>query len=120
MDSLKQHDVYKVVNISSVPKGEKIIGSRFVFSRRAIQGQNRRARIMSGRNLPLYCTVELCEATPIGLVDEPKVSLYGRETDRDLRSACREATRDFYCERSELLICQVHQFELGCIKKCAH
>ena len=34
-------------------------------------------------------SVEFCEATPIGLVDEPKVSLYGRETDRDLRSACR-------------------------------
>ena len=31
-------------------------------------------------------SVEFCEATPIGLVDEPKVSLYGRETDRDLRS----------------------------------
>ena len=26
-------------------------------------------------------SVEFCEATPIGLVDEPKVSLYGRETD---------------------------------------
>ena len=34
-------------------------------------------------------SVEFCEATPIGLVDEPKVSLYGRDTDRDLRSACR-------------------------------
>ena len=34
-------------------------------------------------------SVELCEATPIGLVDEPKVSLYGRETDQDLRSACK-------------------------------
>ena len=34
-------------------------------------------------------SVEFCEATPIGLVDEPKVSLYGRETDQDLRSACR-------------------------------
>ena len=36
-------------------------------------------------------SVEFCEAeaTPIGLVDEPKVSLYGRETDRDLGSACR-------------------------------
>ena len=33
--------------------------------------------------------VEFCEATPNGLVDEPKVSLYGRETDQDLRSACR-------------------------------
>ena len=29
----------------------------------------------------------LCEATLIGLVDESKESLYGRETDRDLRSA---------------------------------
>ena len=35
MDSLKQHDVYKLVNISSVPKGEKIIGSRFVFKQKA-------------------------------------------------------------------------------------
>ena len=34
-------------------------------------------------------SVEFCEAPPIGLVDEPKVSLYGRETDLDLRSACR-------------------------------
>ena len=34
-------------------------------------------------------SVEFCEATLIGLVDEPKVSLCGRETDRDLRSACR-------------------------------
>ena len=25
-----------------------------------------------------------------------------------------------YCERSELLIWQVHQFGLGCIKNCAH
>ena len=35
MDSLKQHDVYKLVNISSAPKGEKIIGSRFVFKQKA-------------------------------------------------------------------------------------
>ena len=34
-------------------------------------------------------SVEFCEATPIGLVDELRISLYGRETDRDLRSACR-------------------------------
>ena len=26
----------------------------------------------------------------------------------------------FFCERSELLIRQVHKFELGCIKKLAH
>ena len=35
MDSLKQHDVYKLVNISSVPKGEKIIDSRSVFKQKA-------------------------------------------------------------------------------------
>ena len=29
-------------------------------------------------------SVEFCEATPIGLVDEPKVSLNERETDQDL------------------------------------
>ena len=32
-------------------------------------------------------SVEFCEATPIGLADVSKASLYGRETDRDLRSA---------------------------------
>ena len=32
-------------------------------------------------------SVEFCEATPIGVADESKVSLYGRETDRDPRSA---------------------------------
>ena len=32
-------------------------------------------------------SVEFCEATPIGLIEESKESLYGRETDRDLRSA---------------------------------
>ena len=35
VDILKQHDVYKPVNISSVPKGEKILGSRFVFKQKA-------------------------------------------------------------------------------------
>ena len=34
-------------------------------------------------------SVEFCETTPIGVVDKPKKSLYGRETDRDLCSACR-------------------------------
>ena len=29
-------------------------------------------------------SVEFCEATPIGLVDEPKKFLYGRDTDLDL------------------------------------
>ena len=35
----------------------------------------------------VHGSVEFCEATPIDLVDEPKKSLYGRGTDRDLRSA---------------------------------
>ena len=34
-------------------------------------------------------SVEFCKATSFDLVDESKESLYGRETDRDLRSACR-------------------------------
>ena len=36
-------------------------------------------------------SVEFCEATSIGLADESKESLYGREMERDLRSAwaCR-------------------------------
>ena len=32
-------------------------------------------------------SVEICEATLIGLADLSKEFLYGRETDRDLRSA---------------------------------
>ena len=34
MDSLKQHDFYKLVNISSVLKVKKIIGPRFVFKQK--------------------------------------------------------------------------------------
>ena len=34
-------------------------------------------------------TLHGIKRVPLGLVDEPKVSLYGRETDQDLRSACR-------------------------------
>ena len=36
--------------------------------------------------------VEFCEVTPIGLADESKESLYGRETDRDLRNADLRST----------------------------
>ena len=35
-------------------------------------------------------------------------------------TAMKERRKMFYCERSELLIWQVHQFRLGCIKNCAH
>ena len=34
MDSLRKHNVYKLINMSSVPKEEKIIGSRFVFKQK--------------------------------------------------------------------------------------
>ena len=43
----------------------------------------------TGKLVIAHGSVEFCGATPIGLVDEPKKSLYGRETDRDLRGACR-------------------------------
>ena len=42
----------------------------------------------TGKVAIAHRSVELCEATPIGLADESKESLYGHETDRDhLRNA---------------------------------
>ena len=41
----------------------------------------------TGKFVIAHGSVEFCEATPIGLADESKESLYGRETDRDLRNA---------------------------------
>ena len=41
----------------------------------------------TGKVVIAHVSVEFCEATPIGLVDESKEFLYGREMDRDLRSA---------------------------------
>ena len=41
----------------------------------------------TGKVAIAHGSAEFCEATLIGLVDESKESLYGRETDRDLRSA---------------------------------
>ena len=46
----------------------------------------------TGKVVIAYGSVEFCRATPFGLVDESKESLYGRETDRDLLSACRCVT----------------------------
>ena len=40
----------------------------------------------TGKVAIAHGSVEFCEAMPIGLVDESKESLYGRETDQDLRS----------------------------------
>ena len=41
----------------------------------------------AGKVAIAHGSVEFCEATLIGLADESKGSLYGRETDRDLRNA---------------------------------
>ena len=49
----------------------------------------------TGNAVIAHGSVEFCEATPIALVDESKEPLYGRETERDLRSAYVDASRDF-------------------------
>ena len=33
MDNLRKHNVYNLVPLSSVPKGEKILGTKFVFKK---------------------------------------------------------------------------------------
>ena len=43
----------------------------------------------TGKVVIAHGSVDFCEATPFDLVDEQKESLRGRETNRDLRSACR-------------------------------
>ena len=66
MDSLKQYDVYKLVNISSVPKWEKIIGSRFVSKQKAdgrlkarlvVQGHVQEPGIDYGRSYAPVCRI---------------------------------------------------------------
>ena len=39
-----------------------------------------------GKVVIAHGSVEFCEATPTGLVDDSNQYLYGRETDRDLRN----------------------------------
>ena len=46
----------------------------------------------TGEVVIAHGSVEFCEAIPIGLADETKESLYGRETDRDLRNADLRST----------------------------
>ena len=41
----------------------------------------------TGKVVIAHGSVEFCEATSIGLADESKESLYGHETDGDLRNA---------------------------------
>ena len=66
MDSLKQHDVYKLVNISSVPKRENIIDSSFFFKQKAdgrfkarlvVQGHVEEPGIDYGRSYAPVCRI---------------------------------------------------------------
>ena len=54
---------------------EEIIGRRGQISPGEERGNE------TGKVAIAHGSVELCEATPIGLADESKESLYGRETD---------------------------------------
>ena len=79
--------------VETVTKG----GRRFMAAWRkgkvdAARHRQKRETIETGKVVIAHGSVESCEATPFGLVDESKESLYGRETDRDLRSACRCVT----------------------------
>ena len=65
---------------------EKVIGRRGQTS----PGEERDNEI--GKVVIAHGSVEFCEATPIGLADESKESLYGCETDRDLRNADLRST----------------------------
>ncbi|CAN0447533.1 unnamed protein product, partial [Pylaiella littoralis] len=66
MNNLKKHKVYKLVPISSVPKTEKIIGTRFVFkqkvdgrfkARLVVQGHVQEAGIDYGRSYAPVCRI---------------------------------------------------------------
>ena len=47
MDSLRKHNVYKLVKMSNVPKEEKIIGSRFVFKQK-VDGRFKARLVVQG------------------------------------------------------------------------
>ena len=49
--------------------------------------EKRKATRLGKKVVIAHGSVEFCEATSIDLADESNESLYGRETDRDLRSA---------------------------------
>ena len=66
MDRLRKHNVYKLVKMSSVPKEEKIIGSRFVFkqkidgrfkARLVVQGYVQEAGVDYGRSYAPVCRI---------------------------------------------------------------
>ena len=70
-----------------------IIGRRFMAAWRkeevdaARHRQEKRDNETGKKVVIAHRSVIFCEATPIGLADESKESMYGRETDRDLRNA---------------------------------
>ena len=66
------------MGVCSWPRGEK-------KRKKTRPGEERGNEI--GKVVIAHERVEFCEATPIGLADESKESLYERETDRDLRNA---------------------------------
>lgn len=66
MDSLNKHEVYELVPITSVPKEEKILGSRFVFKQKAdgrfkarlvVQGHVQEAGLDYGRSYAPVCRI---------------------------------------------------------------
>ena len=66
MDSLRKHNVCKLVKMSSVPKEEKIIGLRFVFkqkvdgrfkARLVVQGYVQEAGVDYGRSYAPVCRI---------------------------------------------------------------
>ena len=48
--------------------------------------QEKRGAMRMEKFVIAHGSVEFCKATPIGLADESRESLYGRETDRNPRS----------------------------------
>ena len=67
-------------------------GRRFMAAWRKVRGRRSQTSPREERGNETgkvdiaHGSVEFCEATPIGLADESKESLYGREMDRDLRN----------------------------------
>ena len=90
-DPASKHQIRSGDGRWAVPRGVGRLNPRHETKFKGKKGDRER-EIRSnetGKLVIAHRSVEFCEATPFDLVDEPKESLYGRETDRDLRSACR-------------------------------
>ena len=71
-----------------------LCGQRIFITR--TYGLSFQTNYLYGKVVIAHESVEFCEATPIDLANEPKESLYRRETDRDLRNPRHvDASRDF-------------------------